>query len=172
MNDDLSKKNNWMLASLLLNAFLVAGIASSAVCWFKYQHNLCPDRIVATKSENMVAARVPYLPSAADGLSSEQRQAFRDGLHNLRRDVAGLTKTSRESRLEISRLLSEPELDRQAIDAALARTRVADSEIRQLIETYVVTYAVALPPVDREYFALGLPRLQGPFHVITSRPKP
>jgi len=174
VNDERPQRGiNWTLVSLLLNVFLAGGIASSA--WFLWsdQHAQHHDRPAAQASADGAApAKARSLPAAADGLSPAQRQAFRSGLRELLRDNSGLTRSSRDARLEASRLLSAPVPNRPAIDAALARTRAADIEFRERIEAYVTAYAATLPPADRERFAQALPALQGPFHVNVPRAKP
>jgi uncharacterized membrane protein len=166
MNGERPKRGiNWTLMSILLNAFLAGGIASSAWYLWSSQRAQHDDRPAAQ-------ATARGLPAAADSLSPEQSRAFRSGLHELLRDNAGLARSSREGRLEAARLLSAAVLDRQTIDAVLARTRAADIELRERIEAYAMAYAASLPPADRERFAQALPGVRGPFHVTAPRTKP
>ena len=53
-------------------------------------------------------------------------------------------------------LLAAPQLDRNAIDAALARTRTADSALRAQVESGVVDFAATLTPEERMTFVEGL----------------
>lgn len=174
MNDEKPKhKVSWALASVLLNVFLASGIASSA--WYLWRcEKAQPHGLPAVQATagNGGQLKKRSLPAAADGLSSAQRQAFRSGLNELLHTSSRLTRSSHEGRLEVVRLLSAPLLDPSAIDAALARTRSSDIEMRERIEAYVLAYAAALPPSDRANFARELPGLQGPFHVTAPRPRP
>ncbi|EGD03475.1 integral membrane protein, partial [Burkholderia sp. TJI49] len=51
-----------------------------------------------------------------------------------------------------------PQLDRPAIDAALERTRAADSALRAQVERSVVDFATTLTPDERAKFVDGLRR--------------
>ncbi|MBN3820768.1 periplasmic heavy metal sensor, partial [Paraburkholderia sp. Se-20369] len=55
-------------------------------------------------------------------------------------------------------LLAAPQLDRPAIDAALARTRASDSALRANVEASVVDFAASLTPEERVKFVDGLKR--------------
>ncbi|MFP3435447.1 periplasmic heavy metal sensor, partial [Paraburkholderia sp. SIMBA_061] len=65
-----------------------------------------------------------------------------------------------EGRREVLRLLAAPQLDRPALDAALARTRAADSNLRAQVESSVADFASGLSPEERVKFADSL-RLRG-----------
>ena len=55
-------------------------------------------------------------------------------------------------------LLAAPQLDRAALDAALQRTRAADSALRAQVEDSVADFAATLSPEERVQFAAGLKR--------------
>ncbi|MBN3802547.1 periplasmic heavy metal sensor, partial [Paraburkholderia sp. Ac-20336] len=93
---------------------------------------------------------------AAEPLSAEQQRAFIEGLQNARREGRPYAREGREGRREVLRLLAEPQFDRAALDAALARTRAADSKLRAMVEASVADFAETLSPTERIEFADSL----------------
>ena len=136
----------WLIASLVLNLFLAGGIAGGAWRWWHSQQG----------EPGAPAAQVRGLRFAADDLTTEQRQKFRIGLRDARREVASSVKAARESRLEVLKLIAAAEFDRTAVTAALARTRDADTAARARLETSVVEFASTLSADDRKVLAAGL----------------
>ena len=67
------------------------------------------------------------------------------------------------------RQIAAPTLDRDALAAALAATRSADSAVRARVEASVVDFAAGLSPEDRETLASGLTRRSG---LAPSNPTP
>jgi uncharacterized membrane protein len=129
--------------SLLLNVFLVGGIAGGVYRWFS--------------AERSVVAQQPRaLRFAAEGLSPERQQQFTDDLQQTRRDGRALVKAGREARLEAARVLAAPSFDADAFDAALTATRNADIELRMRLERTIAAYAAQLSPEERVIFAQGL----------------
>ena len=156
----------WLWASALLNLFLVGGIAGGTWRWWAHQAEA---RSVATSTQTGSSpATARGLRFAADGLPPERRQAFRTGLREVRREAAALTQGSREGRAEVVRLLAAPQFDRAAVEAALARTRAADTAVRERVEAHVVDFAAQLTPAERQTLVQGLAAQQGPFHVPAS----
>jgi uncharacterized membrane protein len=164
----------WLWASALLNLFLVGGIAGGTWRWWAHQAEA---RSVAASTQTGTPTGAPAgsspatargLRFAADGLSPERRQAFRTGLREVRREAAALTQGSREGRAEVVRLLAAPQFDRTAVEAALARTRAADTAVRERVEAHVVDFAAQLTPAERQTLVQGLAAQQGPFHVPAS----
>jgi uncharacterized membrane protein len=132
-----------LVISIVVNIFLVGGIAGGVYRWKAAQESAqgshpAPAPVSAQRGLRFVLQE----------LAPPQRRAFRAALRDTRRDAAPLIEASREGRREVLRLLSAPELDRAAIDDALARTREADVGLRARIETTVVEYAATLP-VDK-----------------------
>ncbi|MEP6790548.1 MAG: periplasmic heavy metal sensor [Ramlibacter sp.] len=142
-----SSFKRWLIASLVLNLFLVGGIAGAAWRWWAAQP-------VAAAP----VAQPRGLRFAADELSPEQRQAFRTGLRDARRDAAASIQASRSGRQELTRLISAPEFDRAAAAATLARTREADIATRTRFEASVIDFASTLAPAERLKLADGLAR--------------
>jgi uncharacterized membrane protein len=137
-----------LVGSLVLNAFLVGAIVGGAFRWFTARGT---EQAVQTRTQQPVALRF-----AAQALSPERQEQFVDGLKAARRDARQYAREGREGRREILRLLAAPQLDRPAIDAALARTRDADIALRTQVEASVVDFAATLSPQERQQFVEGL----------------
>ncbi|CAG4887891.1 periplasmic heavy metal sensor [Paraburkholderia saeva] len=139
-----------LVGSLVLNVFLVGGIVGGAYQWF----------VAHGSTTAPVAAQQRALRFAAETLSPERQQAFIDGLKNARREGRQYAREGREGRREVLRLLAAPQLDRAALDAALARTRTADTTLRAQVESSVADFAATLTPEERVQFAESL-KLRG-----------
>ncbi|CAG4911972.1 periplasmic heavy metal sensor [Paraburkholderia gardini] len=139
-----------LVGSLVLNVFLVGAIAGGTYQWF------------ATHGSTTAAAVAQQraLRFAAETLSPERQQAFIDGLRSARREGRQYAREGREGRREVLRLLAAPQLDRAALDAALARTRTADTTLRAQVESSVADFAATLTPEERVQFAESL-KLRG-----------
>jgi len=138
-----------LVVSLVLNVFLLGAIAGGAYRWYAARDAAAP-----------LAAQQRALRFAAQTLSAERQKAFAESLRNGRRDGRQLAREAREARREVLRLLAAPQLDRAALDAALARTREADSGLRAKVESSVADFAATLSPQERVEFADSL-RLRG-----------
>ena len=135
-----------LAASLVLNVFLLGAIAGGAYQWF------------AAHGATAVAgaAQQHALRFAAAPLSAERQKAFVDALKKARREGRDFAREGREGRREVLRLLAAPQFDRAALDAALARTREADSHLRAEVEGSVADFAASLSPEERAEFADSL----------------
>ncbi|MEZ0604273.1 periplasmic heavy metal sensor [Paraburkholderia sp. IW21] len=136
-------------ASLVLNVFLLGAIVGGAYQWFAARGATAP-----------VMAQQRALRFAAETLPAERQKAFVDGLKNARREGRQFAREGREGRREVLRLLAAPQFDRAALDAALARTRAADSSLRAQVEGSVADFAATLSPEQRVAFADSL-KLRG-----------
>jgi uncharacterized membrane protein len=134
-----------LAASLVLNVFLVGAIVGGAYQWFAAHGATAP-----------VLAQQRALRFAAQTLSAERQKAFIDGLKDARRDGRQYAREGREGRREVLRLLAAPQFDRAALDAALERTREADSHLRAQVEGSVADFAATLSPEERVQFADSL----------------
>jgi uncharacterized membrane protein len=132
-------------ASLVLNVFLLGAILGGAYQWF-----------VARGATGQVQAQQRALRFAAEPLSAERQTAFVDGLKSARREGRQFAREARDGRREVLRLLAAPQFDRAALDAALARTRAADSSLRAQVEGSVADFAATLSPEERVKFADSL----------------
>ena len=139
-----------LVASLVLNVFLLGAIVGGAYQWFAARGANAP----------LLAQQRTALRFAAQTLPAERQEAFIDGLKNARRDGRQFAREGREGRREVLRLLAAPQFDRAALDAALARTRAADSSLRALVEGSVADFAATLSPEERIKFADSL-KLRG-----------
>ena len=140
-----------LMASLVLNVFLLGAIVGGAYQWFAAHGR---DRGV------VVAQQRTALRFAAEPLPAERQKAFVDGLKNARRDGRQFAREGREGRRDVLRLLAAPQFDRTALDAAPARTREADSSLRAKVEDSVADFAATLSPEERVAFAESL-KLRG-----------
>jgi uncharacterized membrane protein len=134
-----------LVASLVLNVFLVGAIVGGAYQWFTARGATAP-----------VLAQQRALRFAAETLSAERQKAFVEGLKDARRDGRQYAREGREGRREVLRLLAAPQFDRAALDAALTRTREADSHLRAQVEGSVADFAASLSPEERVQFADSL----------------
>ncbi len=173
-DDNRSRLRTWSLLSLLLNVFLVGGIAGGAWRW--WTEDARAERAAPAAQASAGTTGAPAAPRglrfAADGLGPAQQQAFRTGLRDVRREAADLARSSREGRAEVARLLAAPQFDRSAVEAALARTRTADLALRERVEGHVVNFAATLSPADRVTLVQALSTQQGSFHVPPPPAKP
>ncbi len=154
----MSTRIKWLLAlSLVLNVFLVGGIAGGMYRWW----SMGPQTAAVQRS----------LRLAAEALPAERRDAFRDTLRDARRDIQPTVRAARESRRELVRLLGAPQFDRTAIEAELGRARQADAVIRARVEREVVEFASTLPEEERSKFVQGLIQ-RGPLRQLAQPAQP
>lgn len=137
-----------LAASLVLNVFLLGTIAGGAWQWLANRSHAAQ----AAQSD----AQQHALRFAAQDLSTQRQQQFAAALKEARRDGRPLTRDGRDARREVLRLLAAPQLDRPALDAALARTRDADGALRARVEQGVADFAATLTPDERAKFAESL----------------
>jgi uncharacterized membrane protein len=137
-------------ASLVLNVFLLGAIVGGAYQWFAAR----------AAGSVVVAQQHTALRFAAEPLPVERQKAFADRLKDARRDGRQFAREGREGRRDVLRLLAAPQFDRAALDAALARTREADSSLRAKVEGSVADFAATLSPEQRVEFAESL-KLRG-----------
>ncbi|BCG00892.1 hypothetical protein PPGU19_054600 [Paraburkholderia sp. PGU19] len=135
-----------LVGSLVLNVFLIGGVAGGAYQWF-----VAHGGVTAASQPQPRALRF-----AAEGLSAERQQQFVDALKDARREAREYARDGREDRREVLRLLAAPQLDRAALDVALNRTREADIALRSRVEQSVADFAATLSPDERVKFAEGL----------------
>ncbi|WP_028229538.1 periplasmic heavy metal sensor [Paraburkholderia ferrariae] len=144
--------------SVLLNVFLLGAIAGGAWRWF------------AAQGEHPVPpAQKTALRFAADDLTPERRAQFADALKDARREGKAYAREGRDDRRVVLDLLAAPQLDRAALDDALARTRAADTALRAQVESGVADFAATLTPEERVKFAEGL-RQRGQWRLPAAKP--
>ncbi|MFM9835067.1 MAG: periplasmic heavy metal sensor [Methylophilaceae bacterium] len=147
----MTNKLKWaLIASVILNAFLVGGLAAGA--YRMLGHGGPP---FAQKDGGMA------LRFAAEDLSLEQKRLFKKTIRESRRTSLPLVKASAEARAEVLKQLSAPTFDKLAIENAMARTREADRAVRMHMEQAIVGFAEKLSPEERQKLAEGLAK-KGP----------
>ncbi|QGZ58538.1 periplasmic heavy metal sensor [Paraburkholderia acidiphila] len=149
-----------LVGSVLLNVFLLGGIAGGAWRWFA----------VRGEPQAQPAQRVA-LRFATDELSPQRQQQFAQALKSSRREGRQYARDGRDGRRAVLDLLAAPQLDRNAIDAALTRTRTADTALRAQIESGVVDFAATLTPEERVKFVEGLEK-RGQWRLPAQQQKP
>ena len=135
-----------LIGSLALNVFMLGGVAGGAYQWFAAHGH----------ATGAAQPQPRALRFAAEELSAERQKQFVDALKDARREARQYAREGREDRREVLRLLSAPQLDRTALDAALNRTREADLALRSRVEHSVADFAATLTPDERVKFAEGL----------------
>lgn len=148
MND---QKLKWpLIASLILNLFLIGGVASGAY------HLFWSDKAPLAGKGGLHSLRF-----AADKLSAERQNEFHQILHDTRQAARPLIDSAKEARTEVRTLLAATNFDRTAINTALAHVREADTALRIRTEESLVNFAESLSPEERQKLAEGLAR-RGP----------
>ncbi len=147
-----------LAASVLLNLLLVGGIGGGI--WWAWRQ----PEVRAAVVQAQPAAAQRGLRFSADALAAPQRQAFRNGLRDARRESADAVAASRAGRLEVAHLIAAPQFDRAAVESALQRTRDADLALRARLESSVAGFAATLTPPERIQLVEGL-STQGPLRV-------
>lgn len=141
----MNQKFKWaLIASLVLNVFLIGGMVGGA---YKIMHG--------GSFKNSANA----LRFAADGLSLEQKRAFKQTLRAAHQSALPLMQASGEARAAALKQLAATSFDKLAIENALARTREADRAVRIHMEEAVTGYAEKLSAEDRQKLAEGLAKV-------------
>ena len=149
-----------LIASLVLNVFVVGGLAGAAIMWQRLE----------TQRPLVGLGRPARLRQAADVLAPENRRMLREAVRTAALSSRPQVEQARAARQEAARLLVQPDFDRAAFEAALARARAADLAVRTRLEEAVTDTAARLPFREREALAAALdrsgtlrqPRLHGP----------
>lgn len=145
-------ERNWkfvLVGSVVLNVFMLGAIGGGAYQWFSTHRDL--------RAAGGPAPRTA-LRFAADELPDARQREFAAALKAARTDGRDFAREGRDGRITVLDLLAAPQLDRTAIDAALERTRAADSALRAQVERSVVDFAATLTPDERVKFVDGLRR--------------
>ncbi|CAB3759860.1 periplasmic heavy metal sensor [Paraburkholderia humisilvae] len=144
----------WALAaSLVLNVFLLGAIAGGTYQWFASRPHATGG---AVQTQTQTQTQPHALRYAANELSDERQQQFAQALQEARRASRTWIRSGRDARRDVLRLVGEAQLDRPALDAALARARNADEALRARVEQSVADYAATLSPQERAQFADSL----------------
>lgn len=138
-----------LVGSVVLNVFMLGAIGGGAYQWFATHRGL---------HGGGMPAQHTALRFAADALPEARQREFAAALKAARKDGRDFAREGRDGRITVLDLLAAPQLDRAAIDAALDRTRAADSALRGQVERSVVDFAATLTPAERATFVDGLRR--------------
>ncbi|RKP50894.1 periplasmic heavy metal sensor [Trinickia fusca] len=137
-----------LIASLVLNVFLLGAIAGGAYRWFA--DHRAPLGLLAEQAQSHA------LRDAAQDLSPARQQQFLDALKHARRDARPLAQAGREGRRDVLGIIAAPQFDRAGLDAALTQTRDADRAARAHVEAAVADFVATLTPAERVTFAQSL----------------
>jgi uncharacterized membrane protein len=128
----------WLLASVLLNVFLIGGVGGGLYHW-----------MAAAKPVEAVVN--PHgLRQAMFKLPPERRRELRQLLRNNRADSQPMVMAGREARMGVIKQLEAPMLDRDALVADLAKAREADTALRALVDGTLAQFAGGLPQNERQ----------------------
>jgi uncharacterized membrane protein len=142
-------KLTWaLIASVILNAFLLGGLAAGAYRVFGHGGPPFADKGGA-------------LRLAADELPFEKKRLFKKTIRDSRITSLPLLKASGKARADVLKQLAAPTFDKLAIENAMARTREADRAIRMHMEEALISFAEKLTPEERYKLAEGLAK-KGP----------
>ena len=143
-------KLTWaLIASVILNAFLLGGLAAGAY------------RMVGHGGPPFADKGGGALRLAADELPFEKKRLFKKTIRESRITSIPLLKASGEARADVLKELAAPTFDKLAIENAMARTREADRAVRMHMEEALISFAEKLTPEERQKLAEGLAK-KGP----------
>lgn len=136
-----------LIASAILNIFLVGCLAGGAYHLFWSDH--------ATLGKNHANNQIG-LRFAAEGLSDEQQERFRDNIRQTRRQARPIIIAGIEARHHLRELLKAPTFDRAAVSAEIVKVRESDVAVRIKLEESLIDFAETLTPDERMKLAEGL----------------
>ncbi|OIN45313.1 hypothetical protein BLL37_30330 [Pseudomonas azotoformans] len=128
----------WLLASVLLNVFLIGGVGGGLYHW------------MASAKPVEAVVNQHGLRQAMIKLPPELRRELRQLLRHNRADSQPLIMAGREARMGVIKQLEAPSLDRDVLVAELAKAREADMALRALVDTTLAQFASTLPREERQ----------------------
>lgn len=140
-----------LICSLVLNVFVIGGIAGAVIMWHRAEAHR-----PMTGGPGFGGGRGGRLRQAAMNLSPQYRRELRRTLVATLQGLQPQIAEARAARLEAGRLLDQPKLDQNALQAALDKARAADMSIRTRLEAALVQFAMSLPEDERSALAQGL----------------
>ncbi|MGF0237482.1 periplasmic heavy metal sensor [Rhodococcus sp. IEGM1300] len=126
-----------LVVSLLLNVFLIGGVAGGLYQW----HN---------QAKPMLAMPQHGLRKALVQLPPAKRHQLRQLLRQTRLENQPLIAASRDARLDVIRQLQAPTLDRSALESDMGKAREADINLRAKVDANLAEFASTLPPEERQ----------------------
>jgi uncharacterized membrane protein len=130
----------WLVASVLINVFLIGGVAGGLYQWSNRAHPPAP------MVQHGLRKALAQLPEA-------RRHQLRRLLRETRRENQSLIAASRQAHLDVITRLQSPTLDRDALDADLDRARTADISLRSRVDATLADFAATLPVDERQKLA-------------------
>ena len=138
-----------LAVSLLLNVFLIGGVAGGLYQWLGH-------------AEPAMAMPMHGLRQALAKLPENRRHELRQLMRETRQENQALLSTSRQARLEVIHQLEAPTFDHQALDTSLAKAREADATLRARVDSSLAQFAGTLTVDERQQLAESLyPRIKG-----------
>lgn len=128
----------WLLASALLNVFLIGGVGGGLYHW------------MASAKPAEAVVNQHGLRQAMIKLPPERRLELRQLLRHNRADSQPLIMAGREARMGVIKQLEAPTLYRDVLVAELAKAREADMALRALVDTTLAQFASTLPREERQ----------------------
>jgi uncharacterized membrane protein len=131
-----------LAASLLLNVFLLCGVAGGLYHWRDQQ-----------QQEEVLPARPHGLRQVLAQLPEARRHELRRALRQTRADNQALLAQRRMARQAVVHELLAADFDRQALRAELGKARDADSALRVRVDDLLAEFAGNLPLAERQALA-------------------
>lgn len=156
MSDSRIPLKTLLTASLVLNLFLIGGVAGGLYQWLSH-----PKPMVGPVVQHGLRQVMVRLPE-------QRRHELRRLLRETRDESQPLIVAGRQARQDAMRQLRAPALDRDALVADLGRARDADLALRARVETSLADFATTLPADEREQLANAL-YLRGQDKAVNNR---
>ncbi|WP_025126372.1 periplasmic heavy metal sensor [Pseudomonas sp. PH1b] len=139
MSQSTRALKTFLVLSLLLNVFLIGGVAGGLYQWLGQPR---PVQALAVPQHGLRQA-MALMPE-------EHRRQLRQLLRQTRNDSQALISAGREARQGVVRELAADQLDRGALDAELGKSREADSALRARVDEALATFAASLSLSERQ----------------------
>lgn len=130
-----------VISLLVLNTFLIGALAGGGLTWIR-----------------KMQTRADIMPLAGEQLPSAQKKALRATLREARKDERQTILEAQQAKVDAASILGQPNLDTEALAAALARARNADLALRTKLEQRAVDFAATLSYDERRALAESLVR--------------
>ncbi len=129
-----------LTVSLLVNVFLIGGMAGGLYQWSSHRP---PPVAVVQHGLHQALAQLP----------DARRQQLRGMLRETRIENQRLIIDSRQAHLDVIHRLKAPTLDRDALNADLDRARTADVSLRTRVDATLADFAASLSAEERQTLA-------------------
>ena len=133
-----------LTVSLVLNIFLIGGVAGGLYQWLSH-----PKPMVGAVVQHGLRQIMVQLPE-------QRRHQLRHLLRETRDESQPMILAGRQARQDVIQQLRAPTLDRDALVADLGRARDADAALRARVDTTLAQFATTLPVDEREQLAKSM----------------